>query len=74
MATHYVAYFAEPHARYRTAVCGAHVFMSDHSVEPTCPACAAWLAADEAEAKQLQLKWDAEEAEKRAALIQRKSA
>lgn len=64
--THYVPFFAEPHARYRTAVCGAHVFMSEHSAEPSCPKCLAWLEADDAEAKALDAKWQAEENEKRA--------
>jgi hypothetical protein len=54
--SHYIPYFAveasvayNPNAqpsRYLRAVCGAVVPFKDHTIEPTCPKCAAWLEAD----------------------------
>ncbi len=52
MSTHYIPYFTREYGRQRETVCGAHVLPSEHSTEPNCPACRAWLvqdAADEAE-------------------------
>lgn len=60
--SHYIAYFTversaaynpngEPSRQLR-AVCGEWIDYTDHTAEPTCPACVAWLekeAADDAE-------------------------
>lgn len=62
--THYLPFFAEPRGRYGLAVCGKVIRAAEHDVEPDCPKCVAWLKADDAEAKALGAKWDAEEAEK----------
>lgn len=66
--THYVPFFTTVRQRLHTAVCGAVVYMPAHSIEPTCQKCAAWLAAEEAEAAALLKQWDEEDAAKRAAL------
>lgn len=57
--THYVAYFTVERSTFRgrtptrqQAVCGEFVERGEHTAEPDCPVCAAWLqqeAADEAE-------------------------
>lgn len=39
--THYISAF---NPTGRTAVCGVEVPEGDHSVEPTCPACAGYLS------------------------------
>ena len=71
--THYVPAFTSYHALVYTAVCGAPVHSrrmeQEHSAEPTCPKCQAWLEADEKEAAVLAARWDAEEDEKRRARI-----
>ena len=48
MTTHYLpAYGPSPDRWGRsTAVCGARILEPDHSTEPSCPACAAWLVED----------------------------
>lgn len=65
--THYLPYFTERRRGALLAVCGASVAWDEHSPEPTCPQCAAWIDADEKEAAALAAKWDREDAAKRAA-------
>lgn len=49
MLTHYVAFEAQKHIDGRRAtVCREWVSMAEHSTEPTCPACQAWIGSDEA--------------------------
>lgn len=62
--THYVPFFTEIRRGLQTAVCGSHIFMHEHSVEPTCPVCLQWLTQDDAEAKALSTQWDREAAAK----------
>lgn len=52
MFSHYVPYFTT--SRYPTAVCGlSQRFVTfEHSAEPTCPVCKAWLEAPADELKQ----------------------
>jgi hypothetical protein len=64
---HYVPFFAVPRGRLHMAVCGRIVSMLEHSAEPDCPKCKAWVEADDAEAKALAQKWDEETAAQRAA-------
>lgn len=49
MATHYVPALAEPNGRQRRAVCGAWTTLREHTNEPTCPECAAWLTEERAD-------------------------
>ena len=48
--THYVPYFTQnlrgATARHQVAVCGAFVTPEDHSAEPACETCVAWLQKD----------------------------
>lgn len=48
MTTHYIPSFTETNGRKQLAVCGRWVTRHDHSTEPNCPACAAWLIKDDA--------------------------
>jgi len=46
METHYIPSFTVARGHQQQAVCGAWAeTASQHSAEPTCPKCAAWLAA-----------------------------
>jgi len=63
-----VPFFTEISRRARLTVYGRLVEMTEHSVEPTCPKCKAWVEADEVEARALAAKWDAEDAAKRLAV------
>ncbi len=66
MTTHYLAVFSQSrglgiHKEHR-AVCGSWITVPlMHSVEPTCPTCAAWLEADDKVAGELAAQWDAED-------------
>jgi len=42
--THYVPSFTTINGRKRRTVCGVWVNVDEHSAEPTCPECQAWLA------------------------------
>lgn len=44
------------------AVCGRWVPIHDHSVEPQCKACAAWLEQDAVDTEALVKQWAAEDA------------
>lgn len=61
MATHYLPKFVE--SRWPRAVCGqsARFQVIDHSTEPTCPRCAAWLEADHEQAAALEALWKLDE-------------
>lgn len=67
--THYILPFTSTRGREQRTACGVWVTWDQHTVEPECPQCRAWLEADDAEAKQLNLKWEAEAVEARAARI-----
>lgn len=64
--THYLPAFTTRHQRLQMAICGRIITQHEHSAEPTCPRCLAWLEADAAEARALAALWDAETAQKRA--------
>ena len=72
--THYLPAFTSLRQRVQLAVCGRAINPEQHSTEPTCPKCHAWLEADEAEARSLAAQWDAEDAAKLAADLARKAA
>lgn len=54
--SHYLpAYHDRPNRWGRVpAVCGAHIVTTEHSTDPTCPRCAAWLQDDESGFRTLQ--------------------
>lgn len=60
--THYIACFPERDGRWQRSVCGqsARFQVIDHSTEPTCPRCAAWLEADHEQATALEALWQLE--------------
>ena len=59
--THYIPAYTERRlSRLQRAVCGVWIREQDHSAEPACAQCAAWLDADSREAAALAAKWDAE--------------
>ena len=62
--TCYIPAFTSVHQRLQMAICGRIIDWREHSPEPTCPRCLAWLEADEAEAKALSALWDREAADK----------
>lgn len=41
--THYIPYFTTENGRKRSTVCGLFIDCRDHTAEPTCPDCQAWL-------------------------------
>lgn len=47
--THYIPAFTQRRRGGQVAVCGATVSAREHTVEPSCPACQAWLARDASE-------------------------
>ena len=47
--THYIPAFTRQNGRTQQAACLLYIRPSEHSNEPTCPECAAWLAADVAD-------------------------
>lgn len=46
MTTHWIPPFTRINGRKQEASCGAWVTARDHSNEPSCPACAAYLQQD----------------------------
>ena len=62
--TCYIPAFTTIHQRLQMSICGRIIDQREHSSEPTCPRCRAWLEADEAEAKALSALWDREAADK----------
>ena len=62
--THYIPAFTSMHQRLQMAICGRIIAWNEHSPEPTCPRCAAWIDADEKEAAALSALWDREAEEK----------
>ena len=66
MFTHYIPSFTKrrghgAHAE-EIAVCGSFVPIRAHSIEPSCPACAAWLVKDAIDTDALVKQWAAEDA------------
>ncbi len=57
--THYIGFFTT--SRWPRSVCGlsSRFVTFEHSPEPTCPKCAAWLLADPKEAAALSAQWAA---------------
>lgn len=51
MTTHYLPPFLIVHGRQQQAACGAWVRKAQHSTEPTCPACSAYLMAEAADTR-----------------------
>lgn len=43
---HYLPAFTRTDGVRQQAVCGRYVFPMEHSTEPTCPACRAWLGVE----------------------------
>ena len=64
--THYLPYFTTRRHGGQQAVCGRVIDAHEHSPDPTCPKCQAWIDADEKEAAALAAQWDAEAAQKQA--------
>lgn len=63
--SHYIPYFAEMiRACVYRAVCGRSILEREHSADPSCSRCKAWLEADDQLAHELAAKWDAEDAAK----------
>lgn len=62
--THYLPSFVE--SRWPRAACGqsARFQILDHSTEPECPCCQAWLEAGPTEAEALVTLWEMEAREK----------
>jgi len=54
MASHYIPYFTTENGPKRSTVCGLWIDKRDHTAEPTCPDCQAWLADDAAQLQALQ--------------------
>lgn len=52
--THYIPYFTRTDGRVQRAVCGEMIHAVDHTPEPTCPQCKAWIDADAATAAQYE--------------------
>lgn len=48
LPTHYAPYFTERNGHKQLTVCGEWIRPTEHSTEPTCPTCQAYLQADEA--------------------------
>jgi hypothetical protein len=46
METHYIPPYTRVNGRKQETVCGTWITAREHSKEPTCPACAAWLEQD----------------------------
>lgn len=57
--THYFAVFAERDERWKRSVCGQSTRFQtlEHSAEPTCARCQAWLTADRDGAAALEALW-----------------
>ena len=62
--THYLPYFTQYQRDRQRAVCGAFITEKDHSAEPSCPQCLAWIQQDTIDTLALVDKWDREAAEK----------
>lgn len=52
--SHYIPHFTRTDGRVQRAVCGEMIHAVDHTAEPTCPRCKAWIEADAAEAAQYE--------------------
>jgi hypothetical protein len=52
--THYIPYFTRADGKVQRAVCGEMIHAVDHTSDPTCPQCKAWIDADAAEAAQFE--------------------
>lgn len=63
--THYLPAFTTYRMSRQRAVCGAFIAPTQHSAEPSCPHCEAWLQADDRVVLALREKWDQEDAERR---------
>ena len=62
--THYLPAFTTYRLSRQRAVCGAFIAPAQHSTEPSCAACVAWLEADDKVVLALREKWDGEDVEK----------
>lgn len=58
--THYIPFFTTRRHGLQRAACGEPVDRRQHSCEPECPECAAWLAADAVETNQTAKALEAE--------------
>lgn len=67
--SHYIADYASQHQHLRLAVCGKLIDTREHSPEPDCEKCSAWVDADEKDAAALAAQWDEEAEAKRIARI-----
>lgn len=68
-ATHYLPVFTQQRARTQRAVCGVYVAPKEHSSEPTCPDCRAYLERQEAEDADTAAALEAEYPEFRGKLV-----
>lgn len=60
MVSHYVPYFTVQRNRWLRAACGVFVGRDEHTPEPTCPRCQAWLEAEPPKASDLEQQWNAQ--------------
>ena len=51
MTTHYIPAFTRENGRQREAACGAWVRRAEHSCEPSCPTCKAYLESETADTR-----------------------
>lgn len=51
MTTHYLPPFTRINGRQQEAACGAWIAVREHSIEPTCPRCLAYLQQDAADTR-----------------------
>jgi uncharacterized paraquat-inducible protein A len=63
--SHYLPAFTTRRQRVQMAACGTFINPEEHSQEPTCARCKAWLDADTEEAAALAKLWDLEAETKR---------
>ena len=67
--SHYISDFTSRRHTIRLAVCGKLIDTREHSPEPDCEKCSAWVDADEKEAATLAARWDEEAEAERIARI-----
>ena len=62
--THYLPYFTQYLFHQQRAACGLFIEETDHSPEPSCPQCLAWIQWDPAEHEEPRAAWEVAAAKK----------